>query len=439
MRAPETHYARSGDVRIAYQVFGNGPFDLVFVPGFISNIDHYWDHPGMAHTFSRLASFCRLITFDKRGTGLSDRVGGLPTLEQRMDDLRAVMDAVGSERAALLGISEGGAMSMLFAATHPDRVRSLVLYGCYAHFHSWVLPPERFGPFLDAIDRDWGTGESLRAFAPSAVADEWMRNWWARYERVSASPSAALALMRMNAEIDVRHVLPAIHVPTLVIHRTGDTRVSVEGGRYLAEHIAGARYRELPGEDHLLWVGDTDRAITEIEEFLTGAHSDADPERVLATVLFTDIVGSTQRAAELGDRRWRLLLAEHNGIARREIARFRGREVHSLGDGFLATFDGPARAVRCACAIAETVRTSLGIKVRGGVHTGEIELDREESDVRGIAVHIAARIAALAGAGEVLVSGTVRDLVAGSGIRFRGCGSRTLKGVPGKVRLYAPE
>jgi class 3 adenylate cyclase len=420
------HYAPSGNLRIAYQVVGKGPLDLVFVPGFISNLDHYWEEPTLVHFLSRLSSFSRLILFDKRGTGLSDRLGNLPTLEERMDDVRAVLDAVGSKRAALFGISEGRAMSTLFAATYPERTQALVLYGAYGHFPSWVLPPDRLAAFFEMIERDWGTGASLKAFAPSKLSDERFKRWWARFERLGASPSAVIALMQMNNEIDIRHILPAIRVPTLVLHRTDDPRVSVEAGRYLGAAIPGAKYVELPGSDHVAWVGDVDRLADEIEEFLTGARATLEPDRVLATVLFTDIVDSTRKAVELGARRWRELLEQHNQIIRDELSRYRGREIKTLGDGFLATFDGPARAVRCASAIAEAVR-ALGLEVRCGVHTGEIEMNGE--DIGGIAVHIAARIAALAEGGQVLVSRTVRDLVAGSNLRLEDRGACTLKGL----------
>jgi class 3 adenylate cyclase len=432
----ETHYARSGDLRIAYQVVGQGPLDLVFVPGFISNLDHYWDEPNLARFLTRLSSFSRLILFDKRGTGLSDRLGNLPSLEERMDDVRAVMDAVDSKRAALLGISEGGAMSMLFAATYPDRTQALILYGTYADFHTWVLPPDRFERFLEKIDRSWGQGDSLSAFAPTKVADERFRQWWARFERLGASPSAVITLMRMNSQIDVRHILPAIRVPTLVMHRVGDTRVNVEGGRYLAAHIPGAKYVEFPGIDHVLWASDVDPAADEIEEFLTGSRSESEPDRVLATVLFTDIVDSTRKAEAMGDRDWRLLLEQHDRIVRAEISRFRGREIKTLGDGFLATFDGPARAVRCAGAIIRAVHP-LGLSVRCGVHTGEIETKGE--DIGGIAVHVAARIAALAGGREVLVSRTVRDLVAGSDLHLEDRGAFELKGLSERMPLFAAE
>lgn len=430
----DTRYAKSGDLRIAYQVVGHGSVDLVFVPGFISNLDHYWDEPNMAHFLSRLSSFSRLILFDKRGTGLSDRVGNLPTLEERMDDVRAVMDAVDSRKAALFGISEGGAMSMLFAATYPERTQALVLYGTYADFHTWVLPPQRFETFLEKIDRSWGQGETLNAFAPTKINDERFRQWWARFERLGASPSAVIALMRMNSEIDVRHILPAIRVPTLVLHRAGDTRVDVEGGRYLAAHIPGAKYVELPGIDHLLWAHDASPVAAEIEEFLTGTHGGNEPDRVLATVLFTDIVDSTRHAEEMGDRAWRALLDRHDRIVRGEIDRFRGREIKVLGDGFLATFDGPARAVRCANAVMEALR-ALGLDIRCGVHTGEIEMKGD--DIGGIAVHTASRIAALANPREVLVSRTVRDLVAGSDLRLEDRGVFTLKGLSEPMTLFA--
>jgi class 3 adenylate cyclase/alpha-beta hydrolase superfamily lysophospholipase len=433
---PETRYANSGDICIAYQVVGSGPLDLVLVPGYISNLDHAWDEPGLAHLLSRLSAFSRLIMFDKRGTGLSDRLGTSPTLEERMDDVRAVMDAVGSERAALFGISEGGAMSALFAATYPERTQALVLYASYGHFPTWVLPSEKFESFISFINTAWGTGASLNVFAPSKVNDERFRRWWSRFERLGASPSAAVALMRMNNEIDIRHILPAIRVPTFVLHRTGDLRVNVEAGRYLGSNIPGAKYVELTGPDHVPWVGDVDRLADEVEEFLTGSRVDIEPDRILATVMFTDIVDSTKRASELGDRRWRTLLEQHDRIARQEIARFRGREVKTLGDGFLATFDGPARAVRCAMSIAEGVR-NLGLEVRGGVHTGEVEVKCD--DIGGIAVHIASRVSALAQSGEVLVSGTVRDLVAGSGLRFTDRGARSVKGIADEIRLFSVE
>jgi class 3 adenylate cyclase len=436
MTPPETRYARSGDVRIAYQVVGNGPFDLVFVPGFASNVDAVWEMPPQARFFSRISSFSRLILFDKRGTGLSDRSAGIATLEERMDDVRAVMDAAGSERAALFGVSEGGPMSVLFAATYPDRASALVLYGSYAR-NSNLQTEEYFRDRIESIDRLWGTGEYvIKFFAPSKIGDEVMRQAAARWERQMASPSAVIALTQMNRQIDARHVLPAIHLPALIIHKQGDTAVTVDDARYLAANIAGAKYVELPGIDHgpVIDPAAADRIVDEVEEFLTGSRSsEAEIDRVLATVMFTDIVDSTRRAAELGDRQWRALLDRHDETVRQQLTRFRGNEVKNLGDGFLATFDGPARAVRCAAAISESMRP-LGIAVRSGLHTGEIEL--KQNDVAGIAVHIAARVAAEAEAGEAVVSSTVRDLVAGSGLRFEDRGTRTLKGLPEEVRLY---
>ena len=431
---PVTRYAKSGDVHIAYQVFGSGPVDLVVAPGFVSHIEHYWEEPDLTRWLLRLGGFARVVIFDKRGTGLSDRVGELPGLDQRMDDVRAVMDAVGIERAALLGISEGASLAMLFAATHPEPCQALVLYGAFARFASWFPTKEGFQAFLDYIDRDWGSAASAAKFAPSRQSDAAFQQWWGRFERLGASPSAAIALMRMNSEIDVTDILPSIHVPTLVIHRTQDAVVNVEGGRFLAERIPDARYVELPGIDHLVYIGDNTPKIADlIEEFLTGSRVVVEADRVLATVLFTDIVGSTTRAEQLGDQRWRNLLDAHHAAVRRELARFRGNEVKSLGDGFLATFDGPARSIRCASAITEAVRP-LGIEVRIGLHTGEVELS--EDDVRGIAVHVASRVASLASPSEVLVSRTVKDLVAGSGIQFGERGRHLLHGLQEPMELY---
>ncbi len=433
---PKTQYAKSGDVRIAYQVVGEGPFDLVFVPGFISNLDVAWEEPYRARVWTRLAAFARLIMFDKRGTGLSDRTVGVPTLEERMDDVRAVMDAVGSQRAALFGISEGGAMSVLFAATYPERTRALVLYGAYGHFSSWVVPPDMMEAALDRMEKNWGTGDSLRLFAPSVASDETFKLSWARFERLGASPSAVVALMRMNSEIDIRPILPSIRVPTFIIHRQGDVRVNVEAGRFMARQIPNAKYLELPGSDHMLWTGETERILDEVEEFLTGSRSAIESDRVLATVLFTDIVNSTKRAETIGDRAWHDVLDRHNALVRREISRHRGHEVRTMGDGFLATFDGPARSIRCALAINEGVE-ALGLQVRAGLHTGEVEM--ADDDLSGIAVHIASRVATMAKPGQVLVSNTVRDLVAGSNIRFHDEGSHSLKGLTESVRLFAAE
>jgi class 3 adenylate cyclase len=433
---PKTQYAKSGDVRIAYQVVGEGPFDLVFVPGFISNLDVAWEEPYRARVWTRLAAFARLIMFDKRGTGLSDRAVGVPTLEERMDDVRAVMDAVGSQQAALFGISEGGAMSVLFAATYPERTRALVLYGTYGHFSSWVVPPDKIDAALDRMEKNWGTGESLHLFAPSMASDETFKLSWARFERLGASPSAVIALMRMNSEIDIRPILPSIRVPTFIIHRQGDVRVNVEAGRFMARQIPNAKYLELPGSDHALWTGETERVLDAVEEFLTGSRSVIESDRVLATVLFTDIVNSTKRAETIGDRAWHDVLDRHNALVRREISRHRGHEVRTMGDGFLATFDGPARSIRCALAINEGVE-ALGLQVRAGLHTGEVEM--ADDDLSGIAVHIASRVATMAKPGQVLVSNTVRDLVAGSNIRFHDEGSHSLKGLTESVRLFAAE
>jgi class 3 adenylate cyclase len=434
-RQPETRYAKSGDIHVAYQVFGEGAIDLVFVPGFISNVEVYWEDPSHARWLRRLARFARVISFDKRGTGLSDRVSTMPAMDQRMDDVRAVLDAVGSRDAAILGISEGGSLAALFAATHPERCRALILYGAFAQFTDWIPTKEKLQAFFEYAETKWGTGANLPVWAPSRKDDEAFRSWFARRERVGASPAAVIELMKMNSEIDIRGILPAIRVPTLVMHRTADRAVRVEGSRALARHIPNARLIELAGEDHLPYLGETaDQIVDEIEEFLTGARAVIERDRVLATVMFTDIVGSTRHASELGDRQWRGVLDRHDEIVRREIARFRGREVKSLGDGFLATFDGPARAVRCAKSISGAVRP-LGVEVRSGVHTGEIEVHGD--DIAGLAVHISARVAAAASASQVLVSSTVRDLVAGSGLTFQDEGLRALKGIDEPFRLFS--
>src|SRR5947209_7836633 len=371
---PVTQYAKSGDVHIAYQAFGNGRINLVMVPGFVSNVENYWDEPNFARFLRRLASYARVVTFDKRGTGMSDRVAELPGLDQRMDDLRAVMDAVGMEQAALLGISEGAPLSILFAATYPHRCRALVLYGSFSRFSYWFPTEEALETFFGYVEKAWGTGGSIQRFAPSRANDAAFQRWWGRNERLGASPSAVMALMRMNSQIEIGGVLPAVRVPALVIHRTDDQVVRVEGGRDVAAKIPGARLAEFPGSDHLFYVGENADDISDaIEEFLTGTRGSPAADRVLATVLFTDIVGSTEKPASLGDRRWRALLDEHHAVIRRNIARFRGREVKTTGDGFLATFDGPARGVRCACAIADEIKV-LGIDIRAGLHTGECEM-----------------------------------------------------------------
>jgi pimeloyl-ACP methyl ester carboxylesterase len=437
----ETRYAKSGDLHIAYQVTGSGPIDLVMVPGFISHVELLWDDPHWAQFLTRLQSFCRLIRFDKRGTGLSDRVIALPTLEERMDDVRAVLDAVGLTRAALLGMSEGGPMSALFAATYPERTTKLVLYGAMARMtwapdYPWGRRPEEFEARLRTIGQTWGTGASTQLYAPSLAGDEKLLKSVGAYERASASPGAVMALLRMNMEIDARHILPAIRVPTLVLHRTGDRAVRVEHARCIAERVPGAKLVEFPGDDHWAAVGDSEALLGEIEEFLTGERHALEPDRVLATVLFTDIVGATEKAATLGDRRWRELITQHHVLVRQQLQRFRGREIDTAGDGFLAVFDGPARAVRCACAVGEALRP-LGVRIRAGLHTGECEVIDDK--LGGLAVHIGARVASLAAPDEVLVSSTVKDLVAGSGLAFQDRGVHPLRGVPGEWRLFAVE
>lgn len=434
---PETQYAKSQEVHIAYHVSGGGALDLVYIPGFMTHLELEWENPRVARVLERLGSFARLIRFDKRGTGMSDRVA-IATLEERMDDARAVMDAAGSPWAALLGMSEGGAMSLLFAATYPDRITALVLYGAFAK-RLWSpdypvgVPQLDRQTYLNQIEQQWSGDADLSIIAPSLVQDLEARQWFRTYRRMAGSPGAALAVARMNTEIDVRHLLPAIRVPTLILHRTGDRDVAVENGRYLAAHIPGARYVELPGSDHSPFVGDTDALVDEVEELLTGVRHTPELDRVLATVLFTDIVGSTERAAALGDHRWWELKAAHHAAVRQELSRYRGREVDTAGDGFFATFDGPARAIRCATAIRGAV-ARLGLQMRAGLHTGEVEL--HDNDVTGLAVHIGARVAAQAGPGEVLVSSTVKDLVVGSGIAFADRGVQVLKGVPGEWRLF---
>lgn len=439
MAVPPIRYAHNGDVSLAYQVVGDGPLDLVAVTGFVGHLELWWEEPALARYWDRLASFSRLILWDKREQGLSDRLGRPPTLEQGMDDLRAVLDAAGSERAALVGFSEGGPLSILFAATHPARTRALVLWGTYARItrapdYPIGIPDEDFRAFLDSTVAAWGGPAGIELFAPSMAGDPRFVAWWTRLLRSGTSPRGARDLVEMYAEIDVRHALPAVSAPTLVLHRSNDALVPAAWGRSMAEQIADASYIELPGRDHLAAVGDPDSVLDEIEEFLTGTRPVHEPARMLSTVMFTDIVGSTERATELGDRRWGDLLEAHDGLVRRRLERFEGREVKTTGDGFLATFDGPARGIKCAREVVAGAR-ELGIEVRAGLHTGECELKGD--DVGGIAVHIGARVGALAGAGQVLVSGTVKDLVVGSGIEFDDRGSHSLKGVPGDWRLYA--
>jgi pimeloyl-ACP methyl ester carboxylesterase len=442
MATPKTHYAKSGDTSIAYQVVGDGPIDLVLVLGFATHLELQWEAPPFARFCERLSSFSRLIIFDKRGTGLSDPVTEVPTLELRIDDVRAVMDAAESERAALFGISEGGPMSILFAASHPERVTALVLHGAMgrtteAPDYPWASPADALRESAEEfIAPFWGQDATgmLELFAPSLADNPDARELLERTERTAASPAMVQQIFEMFLDIDVRSTLPTIHVPTLVLHRRGDRVVYRRAGEELAAQIPDARYVELPGIDHLPWAGDSEAVLGEVEEFLTGARSVAEPDRVLATVMFTDIVGSTERAGELGDARWRELLTAHQEAVRRELTRFRGREVKTLGDGSLATFDGPARAIQCGQAITETARSS-DLDVRIGLHSGEVEV--MDGDVGGIAVHIAARVGALAGAGEVLVTSTVKDLVAGSGIEFADRGAKQLKGIPDEWRLFA--
>ncbi len=438
---PQTRYAKSDGVSIAYQVVGDGPVDLVLVLGFATHLELQWELRPFARFLERLSSFARLIVFDKRGTGLSDPVAEVPILEKRVDDVRAVMDAAGSERAALLGVSEGGPLSVVFAATHPQRVTALVLYGAMARTteapdYPWASPAEALRDSAEEfIAPYWGQDAigMVELFAPSCVEDPHVVELFARTERSACSPAMVQQIFEMFLDVDVRAVLPTIQVPTLVVHRHDDRVVNRRAGQKLAEWIPGSRYVELPGIDHAPWAGDSEPVLGEIEEFLTGTRSGPEPDRVLATVMFTDIVDSTARAAEVGDTRWRELLEAHHETVRSELARFRGNEVKTLGDGFLATFDGPARAVQCGHAIAAKA-TNLGMQIRVGLHCGEIEL--VHGDVGGIAVHIAARISDLASPGQVLVSSTVRDLVAGSGLRFEDHGIQPLKGVADDWRLF---
>jgi class 3 adenylate cyclase len=436
---PETRYARSGELHIAYQVLGEGPIDLIWVPTWIWHIEHVWEERGVRRLFERIATFARVIMFDRRGSGLSDPVVGAPALEEQMDDVVAVMDAVGSERAAVFAQLEAGAMASLFAATHPERTSALVLYEATPKMiaepgYDWPLTREQREAHIEGMRADWGSGARVLGLM-SGVADPNLRRWAARLERLAASPGTAAALYRMQGEVDVRPVLGTIQAPTLVLHRPADRFIDIRHSRYLADHIPNARMVELPGEDTVPFSGNQEALVGEIEEFLTGTRHAPDPERILATVMFSDIVDSTRKAAELGDRRWRGVLQSIEGEVFDALQRFRGRPVKSMGDGFLATFDGPARAIRCATAIREATWERHALEVRTGLHTGEIELIGE--DVGGIAVHIGARVSSAAAPGEVLVSGTVKDLVVGSGIAFEDRGPRQLKGVPGEWRLWA--
>ena len=442
MEGPATRYAKTADgVHIAYASMGEGP-DLIFIPGFVSNVELFWEDPDASRFFGRLSRFVRVTVLDKRGTGLSDPVPNddLPPIEVRMDDIRAVMDAIGAERAFVAGHSEGGQNAAVFAATHPERMLGLILVtsdvrGAWAPDHPWGMKQEAWDAEQLLIEHGWGTGEYMARFftqiMPSLADDDGARQRFTRFWRRSASPAAAMAVNRMWWETDIRGVLPSISVPTLILWRSGSPW-ALES-RYLAEHLPSARAVEIEGPDHVPWAGDTEPFLSEIEEFVTGTRPLIDPDRVLATVMFTDIVGSTERAAAMGDARWRGLLDAHDAAIRTELDRSRGKEIDTAGDGFLATFDGPARAVRCALGIMSSLR-EVGLEVRAGVHTGEIEL--RDGDVAGIAVHIGARVGALAEPGEVLVSSTVKDLVAGSGLRFEDAGEHELKGVPDRWRLY---
>ena len=435
----DVRFARSGEVNIAYRVVGDGPIDLVYAQGAYTHLDVYWELPAFRHYCERLAEFTRLILFDKRGYGMSDRVPGATTLEERMDDIRAIMDAVGSQRAAIIGESEGGPLALLFAAAHPERTSALILQGAEVRERTdeeWPwgeATQEEHEANMASLAERWGQGKGIWVIAPSVEGVEWARAWRARVQLNAATPSAAEAFMRMAFDIDVREVVPTVNVPTLVVHATGDRVCHVENGRFLARNIPGARLVELPTDDHVPWF-DPEPTIAEIREFLTGTREAASPNRLLVTILFTDMVTSTELAASLGDRRWRDLLEQHHATVRRELTRFDGHELDTAGDGFFATFDGPARAVRCAQAIMAAAG-SLGLELRAGLHTGEVEL--LDDKVAGIAVNIGARVATLASPGEILVSSTVRDLVAGSGIAFVDRGQASLKGVEGTWQVSA--
>jgi pimeloyl-ACP methyl ester carboxylesterase len=435
----DTKYARNGDLSIAYQVIGDGPLDLVLVPGIVSHIEFFHELPGYDEYLQRLARFARVIVFDKRGNGLSDRPAEVGTLEERMDDLRAVMEAVGSARAAIVGFSEGGPMSILFAATYPERVSHLVLAGSFACYvgsatEGEVMVPELFEPFAAELVGGWGNGDFARMMSPSGTTHPEADRFFARAEQYSASPQTVRGLWAAVREIDVRPVLPTIRVPTLVVRREGEVMPD-HPSRWMADHIPGARYRVLRGSDHIPWAGDMVEYVGAIEEFVTGHAPTLDEDDgVLATVLFTDVVGSTARAAAEGDARWRTTLAGFQAAVRRELDRHRGKEIGTRGDDFLVTFDGPARAIKCARSITEAAG-ALGIAVRSGIHTGEVRLHGD--DLAGITVHIGARVAAMAAPGEVLTTTTVRDLVVGAGLRFEDRGEHELRGVPGRWRLVA--
>jgi pimeloyl-ACP methyl ester carboxylesterase len=432
--AVETRYVTSGEVFVAYQISGQSAPDLLMTPGFVSHLEQIWENPNASRFFNGLGAFSRLIRFDKRGTGLSDRGVGVPHIDERIDDIRAVLDAAGSQHAVLFGLSEGGPMSVLFAATYPERVAGLILFGTYARTVGASVPQDDLSAAERAVRADWGTGKGLRNFFPSAADNPAAVQSYAKFERLSASPTDVINLMRMNREIDVRSILPTIRVPTLVIHRRDDVRVRSLAGRELADNIPGARYLELPGVDHPPWADDQARVIDEVRQFIGAAPGAVETDRVLSTVLFTDIVDSTRQAEAAGDRQWRSTLEAHHAAVREQLQRHRGREVKTTGDGFLALFDGPARAVRCAQEIVKAVRP-LDIEIRAGVHTGEVEMMGD--DVGGIAVHIAARVAGRAHASEVLASTMVKDLVAGAGLKFVDQGLAELKGLAEPMRLFS--
>jgi pimeloyl-ACP methyl ester carboxylesterase len=436
----DTRYAKSGDYHIAYQVHGSGEIDLAWAPSYFSHIEVQMEEASFRRFVTRLGTFSRVILFDKRGTGLSDRVADMPGLDDRMDDFRAVLDAVGSEKAALLGTCEGGALSALFAATYPDRTRALVLANSFARAtaaddYPWAESPEEWQEHAASTSENWGSGQWLDRFAPSAVHDPRVQEWWPRFQRLAVSPNAIRTLLLMNAEIDVRNVLTSVNVPTLVMHSAGDQLCAIGGARYMTERLPEAQFVELPGADHYIWFGpDAERFADEIERFLTGTLKPTDQDRALVTVLFVDIVESTRKAAELGDRTWRDLLDAYYSVVREELQRYRGRMLDTAGDGVLAALEGPARAIRAGLGIIERVQR-FGLTVRAGVHTGEAEI--VEDDLRGITVHIGSRVASQAGESELLVSSTVKDLVVGSGFTFADRGSHEFKGVPGRWQLYA--
>jgi pimeloyl-ACP methyl ester carboxylesterase len=435
---PETRYTKSGDIHIAYQVVGDGTRDLVLVPGWISNIDVFWEEPSMVRFLKKLASFSRLILFDKRGTGLSDRVTDTPMLEERMEDVRAVLDAVGSKRATLLGYSEAGTMVALFAATYPERTSAIIMISSFARRiktvdYPWGATEAQYQSFIDDIQCNWGGPVGMEIRVPSRINDLQFKKWWAKFLRMGASPATAAAITRMNIDIDVRDILPLIKVPTLIIHARGDQAIELGHGEYLAENIPNSTFVVVDTSDHLPWVGAATEILEAVEEFVTGIKTHSSTQRVLSTLMFTDIVDSTRIAQSLGDKKWRDLLENHDTIVRHELSIYRGKEIDTAGDSFFASFDGPARALRCAQAVIQSLLVS-GVSVRIGIHTGECEL--RGNTLAGIAVHITSRIADLAGPQQILVSRTVKDLVAGSGIEFADIGSYSLKGVSEDWQIF---